>query len=161
MLKSIYFLLFFTVIAFTTQSCKKEVAIDPTIEKYFGEWAFTKTQHRTSWEYIADSTVSSSYVSTFDMETNWEKTGKVSMGTQIKELFIQWETNSTIGYYATVKNDVGHLSCNTGCENIPYAEMGAGESSAHEITDTTFNLDLGFTEGMSSSSHWYITGVKM
>lgn len=100
-------------------------------------------------------------MSTFDKVIEWEKMGEVSMGMQEKELFIQWQGNSTIGYCATVKNNVDDLSCNSACENIPYEGVGIDELSAHNITDMAFNIDLGFYEGMDANSHWYLTGVKM
>jgi hypothetical protein len=47
---------------------------------------------------------------------------------------------------------MGHLSCNVGCENIPYfGGLNPGEFSAHHITDSTFKIDLGGSGGGSTS----------
>ena len=152
-----------------TQSCRKDAhelvaltEIDPTIEKYFGTWKFTKTEYRNYWDYVPDSTGSSTVVHTLVTEVNWERTGEISMGTQAKELFIQWQANSTIGYYAHVKNDLGHLYCNSDCHNIPYSEgINPGQWSAHHITDSTFRIDLGSYGSGSTVYNWDIKGVKM
>jgi hypothetical protein len=153
-------------IVFAIQSCRKDEQtrpIDPTIEKYFGDWKFTKTEYRHSYDYMADSTGSSVLIHTLEIVVNWERTGRVSMGSQGKELYIQWNASSENGYYAYVKDETGNLSCNADCENIPYSlGESPGPYAQHQITDSTFNINLGHSIGSGNpSSNWYIEGVKM
>jgi hypothetical protein len=83
LLKSVYCFAFINAFVFAIQSCKKDEQIrpiDPTIEKYFGDWKFTKTKYRNSWDYVPDSKGSTTVVHSLVTSKNWEKTGGIYMG---------------------------------------------------------------------------------
>ena len=147
------FILLFTFVL-TMSACNKPK--DPTLEKYFGTWKFTKTENYWSYNYDQNG---NSFETEYET-IQWERIGEVSMGTQVGELEINWSNSSSSTYFAKVKNSQGHLSCASGCQNIPYAESGQPQYGQHHITETEYRLDLGNQDLSSIQKSWDIKGVK-
>ena len=155
--------LFVTLFSFA--SCEKETVVkdDPALVKYFGTWEFKEMKDGSHWTYIP--TPNGTQVVFSESETTlWQGIGTVSMGREAGELKIMMNGNYTITYYATVDQQ-GNLICSGECANIPYVQSGAPGSSPsgnHQITDSTFNIHLGYeSAGTGSSYSFYITGEKL
>lgn len=151
---------------FSLSSCKKEtittVEDDPALVQYFGSWEFTKTDYGDYWDYIP--TPNGSQVVHTETETIvWKRSGTVSMGREMGELKIELGGGSSNYYYATVDAQ-GNLICSDNCETIPYVQTGApgsGPSGHHQITDSTYSIDLGWSGGGSTVHSFDITGEKL
>jgi len=158
MRRSMFFL---CISSFFIFSCSKEkipapAAYDESLEKYFGTWEFTHTQHQSSWEYIPNGPGGSMVYQEVTSESSYVTTGEISMGNQMGEVHIVWDNSTGNGYYGQVLNGEGHLTCNTGCENMNLPEFGY-----HHVNDTSYRIDFGGFSSGSSSSNSDIMGIPL
>lgn len=168
-------------VLFSFSSCKKETVVvedDPALAPYFGTWEFTKTRLKSYYEYIPTGDGESELVLTEEETVVWERVGAVSMGRESGELKIDFGMSPEDHYYSIFSGDLyvsdnyfyatvddnGNLTCTGNCETIPYVEIGApgsGPSGHHQITNSTYSVDLGWDGSAGTNYSYDIAGEKL
>lgn len=153
----------FLVFAVLLVSCKKETIEEekpgnPEHEKYYGTWRFTKTNENDSYQYVQGQ-FGSELVHIHDESIQWVQTGTVSKGEDYGTIRIKFDGNN--GYTVIMNNSAdGSLTCIEDCGNLNSQAHATGVTT-HQLTETDFYVNLGWTGSNGTTSSSRINGVKL